>query len=178
MKRWMTIAWAMLLLAMAVACNGAPNTQADVQAIQSTEKQWNQDYLSKDADKIATYYADDAVLMAPGMPPATGKESIRSALKGMLTDPALSLRFTAATIDVANSGDLGYSRGAYVMTMTDPHSKSVISDHGSYVTTYRKDADGKWKAVADIATSEVPPGPLTSSMESPHNPPGKSGERQ
>jgi ketosteroid isomerase-like protein len=25
------------------------------------------------------------------------------------------------------------------------------------VTTYRKQADGSWKAVADIATSEVPP---------------------
>jgi hypothetical protein len=76
MKRWMTIAWAMLLIAMAVACNRAPNTQAEVQAIQSTEKQWNQDYVSKDADKIAAYYADDAVLMAPGMrPPPGGKAS-------------------------------------------------------------------------------------------------------
>jgi hypothetical protein len=43
------------------------------------------------------------------------------------------------------------------MTMTDPSSKKVIDDHGSYVTTYSKQPDGSWKAVADIATSEAPP---------------------
>jgi hypothetical protein len=43
------------------------------------------------------------------------------------------------------------------MAMTDPQRKQVINDHGSYVTTYRKQPDGAWKAVADIATSEVPP---------------------
>ena len=70
----------MLLLAMAVACNGAPNTQADVQAIQSTEN--SEPGLSLETCRQnPAYYADDAVLMAPGMPPATGKESIRSALK-------------------------------------------------------------------------------------------------
>jgi hypothetical protein len=92
MKRWMTIAWAMLLIAMAVACNRAPNTQAEVQAIQSTEKQWNQDYVSKDADKIAAYYADDAVLMAPGMrPPPGGKCSpILRSLSGSPPPPSTS----------------------------------------------------------------------------------------
>jgi hypothetical protein len=43
------------------------------------------------------------------------------------------------------------------MAMTDPQTRQVINDHGSYVTTYRKQPDGTWKAVADIATSEVPP---------------------
>ncbi len=43
------------------------------------------------------------------------------------------------------------------MTMTNPATKQPLSDHGSYVTTYAKQADGSWKAVADIATSEVPP---------------------
>ena len=44
------------------------------------------------------------------------------------------------------------------MTISDPLTKRVVSDHGSYVTTYRKDAEGKWKAVADIASSEAQPG--------------------
>jgi hypothetical protein len=43
------------------------------------------------------------------------------------------------------------------MTVTDPQTKQIINDHGSYVTTYRKQPDGTWKAVADIATSAVPP---------------------
>jgi ketosteroid isomerase-like protein len=58
---------------------------------------------------------------------------------------------------VAKSGDVAYTQGSYTMVMTDPQTKQVINDHGSYVTTYRKQPDGTWKAVADIATSEVPP---------------------
>jgi hypothetical protein len=43
------------------------------------------------------------------------------------------------------------------LTLTDPQTKQVVNDHGSYVTTYRKQPDGAWKAVADIASSEVSP---------------------
>jgi ketosteroid isomerase-like protein len=60
---------------------------------------------------------------------------------------------------VAGSGDLAYSRGTYTMTMTDPKTKKPVTDHGSYVTDYRKQPDGSWKAVADIVTSEVPMAP-------------------
>ncbi len=145
----------MVAIAMAIGCNCGRDTQGDAQAIQDTEKQWNQDYFAKDAEKLAAYYAEDAVLMAPGMAPSVGRESIRATVKTMVADPALSLKFTAAKIDVAGSGDLGYTRGAYVLTMTDPQAKKVVQDHGSYVTTYRREEDGKWKAVADIASSEV-----------------------
>jgi len=158
MARIMTIGWAAALIIMAAGCSHAVDTRADAQAIQDIEKQWNQGFGTKSADKLADYYADDAVLMAPGRAPSVGRESIRAALKEMVADPAVALKFTAAKIDVSQSGDLGYTRGAYVMTITDPVTKRVVSDHGSYVTTYRKDADGKWKAVADIASSEAQPG--------------------
>ena len=149
---------AMVAIALTVAaCNRAPETQsADVQALRDDETQWNQDYVSKDLDKIVAHYANDAVLMAPGMPASSGAEAIRSTLKQMVSDPALSLKFQASKIEVAKSGDLAYTQGSYTMAMTDPQRKQVINDHGSYVTTYRKQPDGTWKAVADIATSGVP----------------------
>ena len=56
----------------------APDTHdADVKAISDTEAQWNKDYAAKDADKIAAHYADDAVLMIPGMAAMNGKDAIR-----------------------------------------------------------------------------------------------------
>ncbi len=78
-------------------------------------------------------------------------------MKEMVDDPALSLKFQVSRVEVSSSGDMGFTQGVYQMTMTDPASKRAISDHGSYVTTYRKQPDGSWKAVADIATSEAPP---------------------
>jgi ketosteroid isomerase-like protein len=95
--------------------------------------------------------------MAPGMPSGSGKDAIRKLLQGLLADPAVSLKFQASRVEVAKSGDIGHTQGTYTMTATDPATKKVVNDHGSYVTTYARQADGSWKAVADIATSEVPP---------------------
>ena len=141
-------------------CKPAANTHdADVQAIKDIETQWNQAYAAKDVDKLMSNYADDAALMAPGGSAIVGKDAIRTALKQMVSDPAMTLKFEASRVDTSNSGDLGYTQGSYTLTMTDPSSKQLINDHGSYVTVYRKQADGTWKAVSDIASSAVPPPP-------------------
>ena len=161
----MSCAMALIALAM-TGCNQAADTRdADATAIKSYETQWNQDWAAKDAAKLAAYYADDAVLMAPGAPATAGKDAIVSELKGMLSDPALSLQFKTAKVEVAKSGDMAYSQGSYILAMTDPQSHQVVHDHGSYVTTYRKQADGSWKAVEDIATSEVPPAAPPTAMK-------------
>ena len=137
-------------------CNQKPDTHdADIKAISDGETQWNADWASRDASKIASHYADDAVLRAPGMEALNGRAAITDALKQMVADSALNLSFHANKVDVA--GDLGYTEGAYKMTMTDPATHKPVDDHGSYVTTYRRQADGSWKAVADIASSAVPP---------------------
>lgn len=155
-------------LAFAMAgCHGAddmapaaaPDTHdADVKAIGDFEAQWNKDYEARDLDKLTAHYADDAVLMTPGSPAMQGKEAIRGGMQGMMKDPALTLQFKASRIDV--SGGLGFTQGSYVMHMTDPKSHKVMEEHGSYVTTYRKQADGSWKVMADIATASGPDMPV------------------
>lgn len=149
------------------ACNQAPapaaaapdTHDADVKAITDNEAQWNSDWEAKDVDKLAAHYADDAILMAPGMEPWKSRDAIKSGLGGMISDKALSLKFRASKVEVSKAGDVGYTQGDYQMTMTDPATHKVVNDHGTYVTTYRKQTDGSWKAEVDIATSSVPPGP-------------------
>ena len=146
------------------ACNPAPPAapdthDADVKAISDTEAQANQAWATKDAEKVLAFYAEDAVLMTPGMDAVHGKDALRTTLKAMLADPAVSLTFQSAKVDVAKSGDLAYTQGSYKLTVSDPTTHKPVNDHGSYVTTFRKQADGSWKAEADIATSEVPPMP-------------------
>ena len=168
MNRMLTMCSAAIMTLALTACNQSPapsanasasNHDADVQAIRDTETQWNQDFAAKDATKLAAHYTEDAILMTPGMDATVGKDAIQKMLQGMVVDPALALKFQATKVDVASSGDLGYSRGTYTMTMTDSKTKKVMNDHGSYVTDYRKQPDGSWKAVADIVTSEVPMAP-------------------
>jgi uncharacterized protein (TIGR02246 family) len=158
MKRLAILCAAVVMALGITACNQMPDTHdADVAALKANEAQWVQDYASKDADKLMAHYADYAVLMVPGEPVASGKDAIRTSLKLMLTDPTLSLKFEPSKVEVAKSGDLAYTQGSYTLSLTDPQTKQLVNDHGSYVTTYRKQADGSWKAVADIVVSEVPP---------------------
>ena len=159
MKRFASLCSVAAIALMVTACNQADTHDADELALHANETQWNQDFAAKDADKITAHYADDAVLIVSGTHATTGKDAIHAALKQMVSDPALSLKFQASKIVVAKSGDLAYTQGSYTLMVTDPQTKQVINDHGSYVTTYRKQADGTWKAVADIASSDVPPPP-------------------
>ena len=144
-----------------LACNQQPDTHdADVAAIKAVEAQWVQDFAAKDVDKVASHYTDDATLMPPGMAPAAGKSAILAMDKEQLADPAFVLKFAATRVEVAKSGDLGFTQGTYTMTLTDPVTKQVIDDHGTYLTTYMKQADGSWKAVSDMQASSVaPPAP-------------------
>jgi uncharacterized protein (TIGR02246 family) len=157
MKRMVSLlAFAAIALTLS-ACNQPPDTHdADVLALKANEAQWNQDYVSKDINKIMAHFSDDAVMMVSASPAVSGKEAIRSTMPDFLSDPALSLKFQASKVEVSKSGDLAYTQGSYTLTVTDPQTHQPVNDHGSYVTTYRKQPDGSWKAVADIATSEVP----------------------
>jgi uncharacterized protein (TIGR02246 family) len=159
MKRHVLLCSVAMAAAALIACDlGAPDTRdADAKALRDNETQWNQDFAAKDAAKLTEHYADDAVLMVTGMPASSGKEAIRKTLTEMVADPALAVKFAPSHVEVAKSGDVAFTQGSYTLTMTDPNSKQAVNDHGSYVTTYRKQPGGSWKAVSDIVTSEVPP---------------------
>lgn len=164
MKDLATLCGAAVLALNLTACNQtppvAPDTHdADVKAISDTEAQWSQASAANDMDKAIGYYADDAVLMVPGMEAVQGKAAIGTSMRAMSKDPAFSLHFKTSKAEVAKSGELGYTWGTYELTVTNPATKKVVHDHGSYMTTYRKQADGSWKAEADIASSAAPPAP-------------------
>ncbi len=46
-----------------------------------------------------------------------------------------------------------YSVGTYSMTVSD-RDKKPVTDKGKYVTVYKKQADGSWKAVHDMWNSD------------------------
>jgi ketosteroid isomerase-like protein len=113
MKRAATLCAAAAVALMFTACSQAPDTHdADVRAIQNDDLQWNHDFAAQDADKLASHYADDAVLMVPGSSAVSGKDAIHTALKQMASDPAFSLKFQSSRVDVAKSGDLAYTQGS------------------------------------------------------------------
>jgi ketosteroid isomerase-like protein len=43
--------------------------------------------------------------------------------------------------------------------MTNPKSKKAGTDKGKYITVFKKQADGTWKAVEDMVNSDGPMAP-------------------
>ena len=124
-------------------------------SIKAQEAQWVKDYAAKDMNALAGHYADDAALAGPGDPVATSDAERRKLLQAFVTDPNLKLSFSSDRVEVAQSGDLASSRGHYSMTITDKATSKPVDSTGTYLTVYRKQKDGSWKAIEDFIT----PGP-------------------
>jgi ketosteroid isomerase-like protein len=134
----------------------AKTHETDVQALKDNELQWNADFASHDIAKVVAHYADDGVLIVTGEKPFAGKAALTAAWTMMVSDPQFALVIHTDKVLVAESGELGTTYGTYELTLHDPASKQLVHDTGSYVTTYRKAADGSWKAVYDVPVSNIP----------------------
>lgn len=165
MNRSTTTGCAVGMLMLLAGCAPAPppappDTRAtDEKTIRDGEVAWVNEWAGKDIEKILSHYADDATLMAPGFPEMKGKNAIRAGLTELLKDPNLSMKFMASSAQVSKSGDLAYTQGAYTMVQTDTKTKKPVTEKGTYVTIYKKEVDGSWKAVEDIAAPGAPEAP-------------------
>jgi len=154
------LALAVLLFGCAQAPPPAPpdTRAADEKAIRDSETAWVKEFAAKDMDKIVAHYADDATVMLSGAPTMTGKDAIRAGLKDPIADPNFALDLQTLKVYVSKD-DLAYSQGAYSVKGTDAKTKKVMTETGSYVEVYKKQADGSWKIVADINSPGPPAAP-------------------
>ena len=135
------------------------NSAKVVDTIKTDEVHWNADWKSGDAGKLTAHFAPKATVMMPGAAPIQGQAAIKDVVQQAMDDPAFTFIFASEKVDVAGSGDLAVSRGAFTETSTDPKTKTVITTKGSFVTVYKPGPDGVWRATWDIAT----PGPAAGS---------------
>ena len=123
------LAAAFALTVILAGCNQAPpppapdTHDADVKAIRDVETAVVQAMAAKDVDKLGAFFADDAYGFFPDAPVLNGMAAIKAAWKPMLADKNFSFTFASDKVDVAKSGDLGYSQGAFTMTMTAPRQR-------------------------------------------------------
>ena len=136
--------------------HGKADIGAIKDAIKADEKKWSDEFQAKprSLDALVAHYADDAYFVAPGIKPASGIADIRKAYEEGLKDANFNISFAADEVRVADSGDLASARGRFTETYTDPATKQVKSENGSFVTVYRKRPDGSWKAVEDFAAAD------------------------
>ena len=117
-------------------------------AIRALEEEFARHANARDTASLTeAYYAEEARILPPNAPPATGKAAIRNFWRAFLVFGGTDV--TLETEQVYSSGDLAYSIGKYGMT------RAGAREHGKYMAVYRRQADGGYKAVADMFSSNT-----------------------
>ncbi len=127
----------------------------DEAAIRQADTKWAKAAQTKLVDAWMAFYSDDAAVLPPNDQLASTKSAIRKSINDLLTLPELSITWEPTKVEVARSGDLGYSYGAYQLTFRGPDSKPV-TDGGKYLEIWKKQKDGSWKCTVDTWNSDLP----------------------
>jgi ketosteroid isomerase-like protein len=140
------------LLFMAGACSqNAPaktdNTKVDVAAVEkekpavdrakeesdlrAADVSWSDAAGKKDVNAVAGFMTDDGATLPPNEPAAKGKEAVKKGWANLLGLKDVSVKWEPSQVEVAGSGDIGYTNGTYELSFTDPKG-SKVNDKGKY----------------------------------------------
>ena len=145
------------LAALAVAaCNAGQSPNEAGEAIRAADEALQQAISKGDLERIASFYADDAVLLPTAEPIVTGKDAIRAEWKHVLGIPGMQNVSALKQVDVSRSGDMGYSRGTYTSRMVGPKGEP-LTEPGKWVSIWKKQSDGQWRIVVDTYNTDVMP---------------------
>src|SRR6266851_5380391 len=119
------IACAMGLMGLLTVCSqfgtgGVPsvNLEAEQTSIRNADMEWSKAATAKNIDQVISYYAEDASVFVPNEQIATGIPAIKSEWTKMMALPGFSLNWIPTRVDVAKSGDMGYSFGNYNLSVS------------------------------------------------------------
>jgi len=129
----------------------------DIAAIEEVLNQYAVSSNAGDFELWLSLHADDVVKMPPDAPAIFGKEDLRANFKPFFDDFNTSCVLYPEEAQV--SGDLGFARGTYSISITPKAGGETISvmPDGKYSTICKRQADGSWKIYIDCYNSNVPP---------------------
>jgi uncharacterized protein (TIGR02246 family) len=130
-------------------------TSVDLQsAVKALDAEFIQNANAGDAAALTgAFYAEGAVLLAPGAPIFKGRQAIQSFWQGFISGGVEDVWIE--TTELTEAGDLGYGIGSYACTLPST-SGERLRDTGKFIVIYRRQADGGWKVIADQFNSDLP----------------------
>lgn len=153
---WILVGCALLLVVTAAgAKTGALNV--DERGILAADGAWARAAAAKDLETTVSFYAEDAVLMAPDRPAAQGRAAIRAVWSEEFKDPAFAISWHTETLTVPRSGELGFARGWYEATYT--LDGRTVRERGKFLTVWRKQP-GAWLVLVDMYNPDAPATPI------------------
>ena len=125
------------------------DSKAEGEKLMQLSRHWSDLAKTRNIDTIVSGWADDAVMMAPGLPPLKGKAAIRKYVEEGMKVPGFSIRWEPLEVIVSECGDMAYMIERNEIIINDSLGKPVPS-YNKTVTVWRKQTDGSWKNVIDM----------------------------
>lgn len=143
-----------LLLVCLVATAGCAqaepiDTAAEASELMRISREWSDVIAAGDIEAAISYWAEDAVMMVPGLPPLRGRAAIREYIEAGAQMPGFGVRWEPLEAHVSASGDMAYVIERNQFTMQDS-TGATVTESNKTVTVWRRQADGTWKNVIDM----------------------------
>ncbi len=113
-----------------------------------TDRQWAKAVRGDDADRIAAFWTEDAVIYTAGRPPVAGKKSLREFVARNRSIPGFALSWEVSEAVVSKAGDLGYTLGPYEITVPSPEG-GLRTHRGNHICMWRREA-GQWRCNLEV----------------------------
>jgi ketosteroid isomerase-like protein len=111
---------------------------------------------------FAHFAAPDAAFFDVDPREHRGQEAVRLRMAGF--PPQAKLTWAPLQVDVAASGDLGYTWGRYEFRSSDADGQERVGG-GFYLTIWKRQPDGSWKFAIDTGSPDRPKPPAASPPE-------------
>jgi len=133
------------------------SVEDDIAAIEEVLNQYAVAVNTGDFELWLSLHADDVVKMGPDAPAIFGREALRANKEAAWDNFTLEMGLYPEEAQV--SGDLGFARGNYTLSITPKAGGETIITvpDGKYSTICKRQADGSWKIYIDCYNSNVPP---------------------
>jgi uncharacterized protein (TIGR02246 family) len=112
--------------------------------------EWVNDLHTKQLDKIAALYAEDAEFLLATGTRVSGRAAIRELCKNVMATMTSNITLHTATRE--RSENLAYDSGDYSETLTSVADGTVTPYKGTYVMIFRRQANGAWVIAEQVWT--------------------------
>jgi uncharacterized protein (TIGR02246 family) len=123
-------------------------TSLEQQSMAQFTREFESLFNAGDAAGMASFYAEDAKLLAENAELIRGRDAIEAFWRSAIDRARAADAVRTINLDeVTNSGDLGYALGTVVVRI--PGRGELTT---KYATIWQRDADGQWRLAVDSSS--------------------------
>ncbi len=147
----------LLALGLTAGCNQQnAGSGSEGDKLMQLSRDWSAVAATGNLDTTLSFWADDAIIMAPGEPPLKGKTAIRGMLEGTSKISGFRISWEPKEVHVSSNGDMAYMIEETKITMQDSLGKPFTQNNKA-LTVWRKEPNGEWKNVVDMWNANPAP---------------------